>query len=233
MSGLDIATSIFRLLNVGSVTSKTDGIYKFNRPINSRNKDIVISIPEYNAGQFNTGYVDINIHVPNLDITNDQTNPDLVTMKSIVDSITPLISSVPGYSLSSRIIGIPVRDSDGQWYCNIRIAFVGIDENAGKDVKLVLLSAVSDGYGGFTASRSDVWTGKGAIMEISKGNQLNINAGRYEFNMKTDWLLPFDATPEKYMVLVSNEGEYTIRGIIPDGGMWRINTVRKDAEYNR
>lgn len=232
MSGLDIATSIFRLLNVVSVISKADGIYKFNRPLNSRKKDVVISIPEYNSGQFNTGYVDVNIHVPNLELPNDQTSPDLVSMKSIVDAITPLISSIPGYSLSSRIIGIPVRDSDGQWYCNIRIGFIGIDDNAGKDIKLVLLSAVGDGYGGYTASRTDFWTGKGAVLELSKGNQLNINAGRHEFNMKVDWLLPFDATPEKYMVLLTDEGEYTIRGIVREGGLFRVSSVRNDGKIN-
>lgn len=233
MSGLDIATSLYRLLNVTSVSSLLDGgIYKFNRPINSRKRDIVISIPEYVSGQFNKGFVDINIHVPNLELQSDQTNPDLAIMKSIVDMVTPLISTIPGYSLSVSIPGIPVRDSDGQWYCNIRIVFIGIDDNEGQDVSLVLLSAVPDGYGGFNAQRSTVWSGKGAMIDVSKGDQLNLNAGRHEFNMKTNWLLPIDSAPEKYMVLVTSEGEYTIRGIIPDSGLWVVNTVRKDGTIN-
>jgi len=233
MSGLDIATSLYKLLSVATVKSLLDGgIYKFNRPINSRKKDIVISIAEYNGSQFNTGFIDINIHVPNMELINDQTNPDLVSMKSLVDVVMPLLNNVEGYSLSAKIVGIPVRDSDGQWYCNIRIGFYGVDENSGKDLKLVSLSGLSDSYGGFNAVRSEYWSGKGAMVDLIKGNQLNVKAGRYEFHMKTDWILPFDSKPEKYMVIVTSEGEYSIRGIIPELGMWRVNTIRKDGKIN-
>ncbi|MDR2274354.1 MAG: hypothetical protein LBF27_25830 [Sphingobacterium sp.] len=233
MSVLDIATSLFRVLNVTSVNNTIDGgIYKFNRPINSRKKDIIITVPEYNGGQFNTGFIDINIHVPNLQLVNDQTNPDLAAMKTIVDAMIPLLFGMSGYALFVSKSGIPNRDADGQWYCNIRVAFTGIDENSGKEIKLIALNNNGDGYGGYTATRLDVWSGKGAMMEVKKGSQLSVNAGRYEFNMSVDWLLPKESKPEKYMVLVTDEGEYTIKGIIPDSGMWRISTVRKDGKIN-
>lgn len=231
MSGLDISIALFELINVPSVTSLLDGgkVYRFNRPINSRQRDVVISIPEYNAGQFNTGYIDINIHVPNLELQGDQTSPDLATMKLITDAVLALVGTQSGYSLTARIPGIPVRDSDGQWYCNIRLAFTLIDPELGIDASLVSLSSVSDGYGGYTSVPTTVWTGKVAQVDIAKGNQLSTDISRFDFNLRSDWILPKEAMPQKYMHLVTVEGKYVIRGIVPDGYNWRVHTYRKDG----
>lgn len=231
MSAFDIADSLFRLLNVPSVRALIDGsIWKFNRPINSSNVDVVISVPEYNAGSLNTGYVDVNVHAPNLNLVNppDQTQPDLVKMKSVVDAILPLLTTAGNFDLSVRISGIPVREANGQWYANIRIGFVGVDDSLSEDVQLYELTRVSDGFGGYTSSSTLAWSGKGAQIEVRKGNQLSTSVDRYEFNLISDWIIPFEAT--KNMQLHSIDGVYTIKGIVKETkGIWRLNTVRIDG----
>lgn len=229
MSGFDIATSLFRLLNVPSVRATIDGsIYKFNRPINSNKRDVVISIPEYNAGQLNTGYVDINVHVPNLNLVSDQTVPDLVKMQAVVDAILPLLTNVGGFDLNVRISGIPIRENNGQWHANIRVGFIGVDENLGVDVTLVSLTGVRDDFGGYYTVQSQVWSGKGAQVDFQKGSQLSVNSGKYDFNMRSDWLLPPDSGVRDNMRIVSPNGIYVIHGIIPDTGLIRVHTFKID-----
>ena len=216
MSGISSSIAIWQTLNVPSVTALLDGgVYRYNRPINSRKRDVLISTPEQ-------GKVDINIHVPNLVMQDDQTNPDLAQMKLITDAVLSLLS---GYDFDK--VGLPQRDSDGQWFCQIRINYDEA-EDIGIDVELVELSRVSDGYGGFTSSRSVVWTGQARQVDIKKGSQAVVAAGRYELNMESDWILPIDAPVSKDTLLVTAEAEYVIQGIIPDSGNWRINTKRKD-----
>src|SRR5690606_38504908 len=100
------------------------------------------------------------------------------------------------------------------------------------DATLWESSLVPDGYGGFTATFGQVWSGLAAMDNISNADQLQENAGRYEMLMRCDWLIPSnEVTPEKNMELRTDEGEYVIRSIVPEtgGGLWRITTVRKDA----
>jgi hypothetical protein len=218
MSGISSSIAIWRVLNVPSVIGLLDGgLYRYNRPINSRKRDVVISTPEQ-------GKVDINIHVPNLVLQDDQTNPDLAQMKVITDAVLSLLS---GYDFDK--VGLPQRDADGQWLCQIRINYNSVD--AGLAVELWSLTRVDDGYGGFTATKALHWSGIAQQVDIKRGSQLQIAAGRYEFNLETDWLLPQDAEPQKFMHLITAGGEYVINGIIPEAGGWRLNTRRKDGAY--
>jgi hypothetical protein len=218
MSGISSSIAIWQTLNVPSVIGLLDGgLYRYNRPINSRKRDVVISTPEQ-------GKVDINIHVPNLVLQDDQTNPDLAQMKLITDAVLSLLS---GYDFDK--VGLPQRDADGQWLCQIRINYNSVD--AGLAVELWSLTRVDDGYGGFTATKALHWSGIAQQVDIKRGSQLQIAAGRYEFNLETDWLLPQDAEPQKFMHLITAGGEYVINGIIPEAGGWRLNTRRKDGAY--
>lgn len=229
MSAFDIATDLFKLLNVSTVKATIDGgIYKFNRPINSNKRDIVISVPEYNAGSLNTGYVDVNVHAPNLKLSDDQTQPDLVKMQTVVDAILPLLTTAGSFDLSVRIAGIPIREANGQWHANIRVGFVGIDDTLSEGVQLYELTRVSDGFGGFTSTSTLAWSGKGAQVDVRKGSQLSTEIDRYEFNLVSDWIITFEA--KKNMQLHTSDGVYTIRGIVEETkGVWRLNTVRIDG----
>lgn len=237
-SGIDIVMEIRRLLNVPSIQALlgVGKVWQHNRPRNSMFPDIVVSIPEFASGAFNSGYVDVNLHAPNLkayypipEVGEDTTFPDLATLKALTDAVLPLIQSTSGFALSANIAGKPIRDKDGEWYVNIRVAFESIDVDRGTDVVLVEETSLANGYGGVSVSLADVWTGKGVILNIRKGSQLNINVGRYEFNQINDWLLPFESNPKKNNQIRTTEGEYVINGIIPLNGFWQLSTVRKDG----
>lgn len=225
MTGIDVVIDIWSLLNVPSVTSLTR-VWQHNRPRNSEQTDVVISIPEYNAGQFNTGYVDINVFTPNQTVlNNDTTFPDMAKFKQVVDAILPLLTSTNNFDLDVRIVGIPIRDKDGNWYVNIRVGFQGIS-NSAQDITLWSVNSVDDGYGGSLTSFNLEYTGKGVQQNIGSGSQLNINAGRYEFNLRCDWIV--DYQPSKNWQLRTDYEVYVINGIIPEGDFWKLSCVRKD-----
>lgn len=225
MTGIDVVIDIYRLLNVPAVTALSR-VWQHNRPRNSSQTDIVISIPEYNAGQFNTGYVDINVFTPNKPVLdNDTTFPDMAKFKQVVDTILPLLTATANFDLDVRIVGIPIRDKDGNWYVNIRVGFQGIS-NSAKPILLYSLSSLPDGYGGSTATKTLEYSGRGVQQDIAKGSQLNINIGRYEFNLRCDWIVDF--RPSKNWQLHSTDGVFVINGIVPEGDFWRLSTVGRD-----
>ena len=225
MTGIDVVIDIYRLLNVPAVTALSR-VWQHNRPRNSAQTDIVISLPEYNAGQFNTGYVDINVFTPNPTVLdNDTTFPDMAKFKQVVDTILPLLTATTNFDLDVRIVGIPIRDKDGNWYVNIRVGFQGISGTA-QDIELWSVNSVSDGYGGSLISYNLEHGGKGVQQNIGNGSQLNINIGRYEFNLRCDWIVDF--RPEKNWQLRTDFEVYVINGIIPYGDFWKLSCVRKD-----
>lgn len=237
-SGIDIVIDIFKLLYVPAVTNLLDGdVWQHNRPRNSQLTDVVISIPEYNYGKINSGFIDIDVHSPNLKdfypITGepeDGTFPDLGKFKPLVDVILSLIVSTSSYSLSTKIAGIPIRDKDGEWYVNIRIEFEAINTSEAVDVDLLKEVSAPDGYGGVLVSDEIIWSGKASQINIKKGSQLNVNAGRFEFNLVSDWVLPLEVTPQKNNRIKTLEGDYVINGIVRNSGFWQLSTIRKDGE---
>lgn len=267
MTGIDIVIEIRKLLNVPAITTLLEGgkVWQHNRPRNSEFTDIVISIPEYKGAAMIDGYVDINVHTPNLDEyypiaggPEDGTFPDLAKLKQVTDAILPLITNIVGFTLHSTIVGVPIRDKDGNWFSNIRVEFSGINLSDGVAVSLLTETSLDDGYGGVTVALTEAWTGLGVKVDIKKGSQLNVNAGRYEFNLMCDWILPdFDIrllwsqdginavsqdgingiqageyyAPQKNMQLHAPDGTYVINGIVGLGGFWRLSTIRKDERY--
>lgn len=225
MTGIDVVIDIYRLLNVPAIT-ELSRIWQHNRPRNSAQTDIVISVPEYNAGQFNTGYVDINVFTPNPTVLdNDTTFPDMAKFKQVVDTILPLLTATANFDLDVRIVGIPIRDKDGNWYVNIRVGFQGIS-NTAQYIELWSVNSESDGYGGSLISYSLEHVGRGVQQNIGNGSQLNISIGRYEFNLRCDWIVDF--RPEKNWQLRTDFEVYVINGIIPEGDFWKLSCVRKD-----
>lgn len=240
MTGIDIVKDVYFLLNVNGLTTLLGNgkVWQHNRPKNSPYTDVVISVPEYNATSFNTGYLDVNVHSPNLKefypiptFPQDDTFPDLAKFKTVVDKVIGLLVNTTNFSLSVRIPGIPIRDKDGEWYVNIRVGFEAINPSESIPIKLILETSTSDGYGGANVALTTFWTGNATRVDIAKGSQLNIVAGRYEFNMKADWVLPLNANPQKNMQIDAPDGDYVINGIIPINDFWGVSTIRKDGSY--
>ena len=65
-------------------------------------------------------------------------------------------------------------------------------------------------------------------MDFQKGSQISVNSGKYDFNMRSDWLLPSDSGVADNMQIVSPNGTYVIHGIIPDTGLIRVHTFKID-----
>lgn len=210
MSGIDIAKSIFVALNIPSVLSLLDGgrVYLFNRPINSPNKDVIIDV-------ISDKEVNVNIHAPNLETHGDQTIPDLASFDLISKSIMDIIGVADNTAL-------PIRDKDGHWYTKIVLP---VEENL-TTVELINVTHIDDGYGGFTPNYDVHWAGLAYKTNISRGPQVNVEAGVYRLNEQATWILPESANPEKNMTLLSDYGDYVINGIVPS---WVISTVRKDG----
>lgn len=241
MTGIDIVDFLWTQLNVPSVTSLLgDGkVWKHNRPKNSPFVDVVISVPDYNATEKTSGFVDVNVHSPNLENyypipggTEDDTFPDLAVLRNVTNALMPLIVSSGDYSLEARIPGIPIRDKDGHWYSNIRIAFTAINPDLAMPAELFNEVITPDGYGGNTINYVSHWTGVAAQENFGTNRQDSIQAGEFVLHLDSDWLVPAVAAPQKGMQLVAENGTYVINGITPEGdAFWRLKTTRRDGEY--
>lgn len=227
MTGIDIAIEIWQLLN-GNVSAR---VWQHNRPRNSKQNDVVISVPEFTQGQFNTGYVDINVYSQNPVITidgqQDTTFPNMSVFKPLVDSIIPFLTNTANYTLTPNKVGIPIRDNDGNWYVNIRVSFEGLS-SLSHEVEIWSVNSDDDGYGGVTTTKRLESTTRASRENIGSGTQLNINAGRYEFNLRCDWAIPKDVVVRKNYHIHLNDEVYVINGITPKDGFTQLSTVRKD-----
>lgn len=231
MSAIDVAIQVFRLLNVPTITSLAR-VYQHNRPQNSKNVDVVIRVPNYSDGTLLTGTIDIRVHAPNptipVDGKPDSTFPNTGLIRPVVDAILPLIQSSTDILLTVESAGTMEKEADGTWFATIRVSFdiIGV---AATDVILYRILSQPDGFGGVTTQRDEVWVGKSSMQNVGNGTQLNIIAGRYQFNLRCDWLIPIK--PEKNWQLHTSEGVYVINGISPDGKLWRVSTARRDSLY--
>lgn len=233
MSGIDTVIDFYQVLNVPSITSLLNGggVWRYQRPLNSTFVDVVVSMPEYVGGSFNVSQIEINVHSPNIQNFEpigipDPTHPDVAKLREVTNAIIPLLG---GYTL--KVAGKVVQDTDGHWYSNIIVVVGEINPELAIDATLWTMSRVSDSYGGFTPTYTQSWSGKASQINIASGDQLNIVLGRYEFNLKCDWIVPNEITPQKFMQLRTDEGVYVINGIIPEDQFWRLSTFRKDGSY--
>lgn len=238
MTGIDIGIALYKMLNVSAVTTLLGGgkVWQHNRPVNSPYTDVVVSLPVFDGNSRSVNYVDVNVHTPNLEGLypvdgEDQTFPDLAAQKEIVDVILPLIVSTTGLYLSPAIKGVPIRDSDGQWYSNIRINLITMDEGQTQSATLEKVTSASDGYGGVTTTNTTEWTGRAEKLTTIEGNQMSTGDGVTDLNRRTTWRIPHSSTtPQKYHQLVTLEGVFTVVGIAPEGNVfWKLTTVREDG----
>lgn len=240
-SGIDIVVRVFKILNVPVLrTALGNGkVWQHNIPQNSPYTEVGIRIPTTDAYESELRFFDIDIRTPNLDefhphtdLPQDNTFPDMAEFKRITDIILPLIQTQGSFYVETKIPGVPIRDADGNWRVNIRVEFTDLDGQDTHEVTLVALNGVTDGYGGYIPTRTDVWTGAARRVDIIKTPNLIEVAGTYALHMRCSWLIAKDQiTPQKNMHIVTDTEEYIITGIFPDGVFWRVTSVRKDTPY--
>ena len=238
MTGIDIVTTLYHMVNVASVQALLgEGkVWQHNRPVNSPHPDVVISIPVFEGNSRAIDFIDINVHTPNLEGLypidgqgEDHTFPDLQKHKELVDAILPLIVSTPGNSFTDVIPGVPIRDSDGHWYSNIRLKVDAVDRGDSHTVSLIEITSTVNQYGGAAATLTPVWTGVASRRSMNPDENLNVISGRYEVNLLCEWVISgLETTPKKNMQLAAPDGQYVIRGIRPDASMWVLSCAKVD-----
>lgn len=93
---IDLVDSVYELLNVSAVNNVITGeVYLDSRPDNSILEDVVINSLPVTGEQLQRAVVNVNIHVPNLQLTingqPDTSQPNRKRIKVISDIVIPLI----------------------------------------------------------------------------------------------------------------------------------------------
>ena len=108
-------------------TSITGNIYWLNRPKNSTKEDIVVGSLAMNNEQLQEGVFNVNIHVPNLVLTGDDTQPNFNRFDQIANILVPMLSDVWGTDWNFSVDDPASVVPDGNnWFCNIRIRFYSL-----------------------------------------------------------------------------------------------------------
>jgi hypothetical protein len=118
-----------RLVQTGvkAAVNLTGAIYELNRPKDSVKEDIVVGTLAMNAEQVQEGVFNVNIHVPNLNLTNDSTQPNTTRFRVITNKCMEVLQNVTGfdYSFDVSTPGIPYRDGSN-WFVNIRVNWISL-----------------------------------------------------------------------------------------------------------
>lgn len=118
-----------RLVHSGvkAAVNLTGAIYELSRPKDSAKEDIVVGTLAMNADQVQEGVFSVNIHVPNLNLTNDSTQPNTARFRVILDKCMEVLKDVRGYDYLFDVTtpGIAYRDGTN-WFVNIRVEWISI-----------------------------------------------------------------------------------------------------------
>lgn len=247
-SGIDIVMVVYDMLNEPVLLNAISPgqLWQHNIPQNSPYTEVAIKFPTTDAYESELRFFDIEIRTPNLgtlpsqapmrpyaDLPPDTTFPDLAKFKEVVDVILPLIRTQDAFYVETKIPGVPIRDTDGNWRVNIRVEFTLLDTQDTHEATLVGLSWAPDGYGGGGAEAQPYWEGTARRVSIVDSPQLVKTAGSYGLHMRSTWLVPKEGipAPRKSSELRTAEGVYVVTGIAPEGEFWRLTTTREDGPF--
>jgi hypothetical protein len=114
------------LISIGikQLTGITGNVYWLQRPKNSLLEDIVINSVAFNGSAMQSGVFNINIHVPNIGLQTDNSQPDFARMEQIAAIIINMIANVYGadWNFTVEEPGTPIPDATN-WFCNIRVRY--------------------------------------------------------------------------------------------------------------
>ena len=133
-TALTAQEAIFQRLvqsGVKNTSALTGSIFKNRRPKDSQKDDIVVRALTMNAEQIQEGVINVNIHVPNLKLSTDSTQPDEMRFKAITDLVLAVLKDYRGfdYWFTIKVPGLLYPDGDN-WFSNIQVEFTSlIQEN--------------------------------------------------------------------------------------------------------
>ena len=135
-NGFDIVTDVRTLINVDIVNSLITGkIYPFVRPAGrDRLIDIVIGLLNSDNEQTQEADVNIRLHAPSIKVVineSEQYVPDYATFTSLTDILTSLLDEQYRETFFTEvdIPGDIIQDTDGTFFCLIRVTYRSIQDN--------------------------------------------------------------------------------------------------------
>ncbi|MDO6388998.1 hypothetical protein Q4E40_02580 [Pontibacter sp. BT731] len=98
--------------------------------MNSQREDVVLNALPMNREQLQRTVLNVNLHVPNLKLGTDTTQPNAKRLKELTTIASDLIEEVwgPGYQFNVQQDTV-FPDGAGSHYVNIRVEFRAINLN--------------------------------------------------------------------------------------------------------
>ncbi|SEV88915.1 hypothetical protein SAMN05428988_0157 [Chitinophaga sp. YR573] len=116
-------------------TAVNGGVYKQKRPLNSKKEDVIINSPTIVNLQLQEGLINVNIHVPNLLLSNngaqDNSQPDHVRLEQLADIAASSLTDVwsddgqINYDIQSQTVF--EDEQTNAHYVNFRITFYSVN----------------------------------------------------------------------------------------------------------
>lgn len=117
---------VYKVLREADITL-TGNIYMTNRPVNSDKEDIVIRTLAMNADTMQEGVINVNIHVPNLQLVQDNTQPDRLRLDAIGNECMAVLDDHWGDAFNFTLDAPGRIEGNGKdWFMNIRVRYYSI-----------------------------------------------------------------------------------------------------------
>ena len=121
-----LTQDVFSMIDVPAVKNSISGsVYPGKRPDGSRKEDVVVNCLPVTGDQLQKGVVNVNIHVPNLQITisgqADNSQPDLKRIQEIFEVIEPIIDDAIKNDTDISIQQAILIEEGNEHYLNIRL----------------------------------------------------------------------------------------------------------------
>ena len=127
---IDIKDDIYNYIKPSKLTSSVNGkLSKTVRPNNSDNEDIVISILENEAGQYQQAYINVNIYVKDLD-REGQSEENTIRLRELCKISDEVLSVIHGDTFRCTLERQRVMPVNGkeEHFINNRLFYQQINE---------------------------------------------------------------------------------------------------------
>jgi hypothetical protein len=119
-------------LTAAGITSNQ--VRKYNRALDSNVEDIVITSLPITNNQLQTGIVNVNVHVPNLQVSGptgqDNSQPDIVRIKQISDLVILALDNTFGSFYNCTVQQQNLIQDKEDFFNNIRLQINSINNNS-------------------------------------------------------------------------------------------------------
>lgn len=134
MIAINTNNLFYKILNGSEeITSEIKGeIFNGNRPLDRKAEDICIVQINVNNGRPQTGSTDINIHVPDIDITSGgitQQVPDNKRLDELSEIVERVVDSARVNGFAFKVDSKSVIDTAIDHYVTLRLSWVLASEN--------------------------------------------------------------------------------------------------------